>query len=88
MPVCLLSIVVVSVLKIGYTIQEKGGAGFMGLIAVYFGKGYDGREIFDGLKIQQCEQFKKHLNQHNVIYMTFSEIPGECKELPAIYFPD
>lgn len=60
----------------------------MGLIAAYFGKGYDGREIFDGLKIQQCEQFKKHLNQHNVICMTFSEISGECKELPAIYFPD
>ena len=66
----------------------EGGAGFMGLIAAYFGKGYDGREIFDGLKIQQCEQFKMHLNQHNVVYMTFSEIPGECKELPAIYFPD
>lgn len=49
------------------------------MIAAYFGKGYDGREIFDGLKIQQCEQFKKHLNRHNVIYMTFSEIPGECK---------
>lgn len=42
----------------------------MELIAAYFGKGYDGWEIFDGLKIQQCEQFKKHLNQHNVICMT------------------
>lgn len=48
------------------------------MIAAYFGKGYDGHQIFDGLKIHACEQYEAHLNQHNVVYITFSEMPGGC----------
>jgi len=49
------------------------------MIAAYFGKGYDGHKIFDGLEIRACEQFEEHLNQHNVIYITFNEMPGGCR---------
>lgn len=49
------------------------------MVAAYFGKGYDGHKIFDGLDIQACEQFEEHLNQHNVIYITFHEMPGGCQ---------
>lgn len=49
------------------------------MISAYFGKGADSRRIFDGLKISSCRQFEQHLNQHNVIHITFSEIPNECR---------
>lgn len=49
------------------------------MIAAYFGKGSECHNIFDGLEIGQCGQYEQHLNQHNVIYITFSEIPNECR---------
>ena len=47
--------------------------------SVYFGKEIDSREIFDKLEIHSCEQYEQHLNQHDVIYITFNEMPNECR---------
>ena len=49
------------------------------MIASFFGKGRDSRKIFEKLKIGSNERFESHLNQHNVIYIAFNEIPDECK---------
>ena len=49
------------------------------MIAAYFGKEIDSREIFDKLEIHSCEQYEQHLNQHDVIYITFNEMPNECR---------
>lgn len=43
-----------------------------------FGKGSECRDLFDGLEISLCGQYEKHLNRHNVIYITFSEMPNEA----------
>lgn len=48
------------------------------MVAAYFGKGYDGHQIFDGLNISADKQYERHLNQHNVISITFSEMPRSC----------
>ena len=48
------------------------------MIAAYFGKGRDSREIFSELAISGQEHFEYHLNQHNVIYITFNEMPRNC----------
>ena len=49
------------------------------MIASYFGKGRDSRKVFETLNIGKEPGFGKHLNNHEVIYITFSEIPDECR---------
>ncbi len=48
------------------------------MIASYFGKGADSLCVFQKLSISSCSWFRKHLNKHNVIYITFNELPDEC----------
>ncbi|MDO4298823.1 MAG: AAA family ATPase [Lachnospiraceae bacterium] len=48
------------------------------MIASFFGKGRDSRKVFQQLKIGTSENFEAHINQHNVIYISFNEIPDEC----------
>lgn len=49
------------------------------MIASYFGKGIDSSKEFDSLKVASYAWYKKHLNQHNVIHITFNELPRGCK---------
>lgn len=48
------------------------------MVAAYFGKGYNGHDIFDGLAIGANPEYEKYLNGHNVIHITFSEMPRDC----------
>lgn len=48
------------------------------MVAAYFGKGLDGHGLFAGLEISGSEQYEQHLNQHNVISITLSEMPRDC----------
>lgn len=45
------------------------------MIVSYFGKGVDSSREFDSLKVSAYAWYKKHLNQHNVIHIVFSELP-------------
>lgn len=49
------------------------------MVTAYFVKGVDSRSLFDGLAISTCSGYKNHLNQHNVIFITLSEIPDNCQ---------
>lgn len=48
------------------------------MAGAFFCKAADGRGVFDSLDIASSGGYKKHLNQHNVIYIDFSEIPRNC----------
>ncbi len=48
------------------------------MLDAYFTVGYDARSLFKGLKIENSETFKEHLNKHHVIYIDFSRMPDEC----------
>lgn len=48
------------------------------MIGSFFGKAEDGSVIFDRLEIAKSKWYRKHLNQHNVIYIDFSEVPEKC----------
>ncbi|MCI8960339.1 MAG: AAA family ATPase [Lachnospiraceae bacterium] len=48
------------------------------MVAAYFGKGMDSHDLFDSLRISGSGQYEAHLNQHNVIHMTLSEMPRDC----------
>lgn len=40
-----------------------------GMLAAYYVKGYDSRELFAGLKIAEKPSFEKYLNQYDVIHL-------------------
>lgn len=48
------------------------------MIASYFGKGIDSGRIFRNLKVSGYEWFEEHLNRHNVIHISFNEMPDDA----------
>lgn len=40
-----------------------------GMLAAYYGKGCDSRELFEGLEIAKAPSFETHLNQYDVIHL-------------------
>ncbi|MBP5426358.1 MAG: AAA family ATPase, partial [Clostridiales bacterium] len=42
------------------------------MLASYYTKNLDSKNVFDNLNIAKCESYEKHLNKHNVIYMSFN----------------
>ena len=40
-----------------------------GMLAAYYGKGCDSKELFEGLEIARMPSFKEHLNQYDVIHL-------------------
>ncbi|MBQ6144020.1 MAG: AAA family ATPase [Clostridia bacterium] len=46
------------------------------MLASYYSKNANCRDIFDKLEISKENSYLEHLNKHNVIYMTFNQIPS------------
>jgi hypothetical protein len=49
------------------------------MIASFFSKGCDAKEIFDELEIAKRDCYLKHLNRYHVIFISFNKIPSKCK---------
>lgn len=45
------------------------------MLASYYSKNADFKELFDNLKISKSESYLAHLNKHNIIYITFNQLP-------------
>ena len=39
------------------------------MLTAYYSKGCDSQDLFAGLKISEASDFKKHLNQYDVIHL-------------------
>lgn len=50
------------------------------MLAAYYSKGCDSREIFSGLKIAQSPSFERELNKNTVIYLDIQWIKGVAAE--------
>ncbi len=50
------------------------------MIASFFGKGVDSSAVFDRLNVAADDLFERHLNQHNVIYISLNELPQNCAD--------
>ncbi len=48
------------------------------MIGAFLGKGCSSKQLFDSLKISRHEEYDKNLNQHDIIYIDFSQMPEEC----------
>lgn len=49
------------------------------MLGAYYTKGYDSHELFDDLKISKTDNYEKHMNKHNVIYIDLSRLPDPCE---------
>ena len=45
------------------------------MLASYYSKNADFKELFDKLEISKSKSYLKHLNKHNVVYMTLNQLP-------------
>lgn len=48
------------------------------MVGAFFGKATDGRQVFGNLKIAELKNYQNYLNQYNVVYIDFSEMPEKC----------
>lgn len=49
------------------------------MLASFFEKSVDGREVFDHLHISKSDNYPAHLNKHDIIYIDFSRLPKNCR---------
>jgi len=49
------------------------------MLASYYAKNLDTKDLFDKLNISQCESYEKHLNKHNVVYISLNAGGGKFK---------
>lgn len=48
------------------------------MVAAFFGRAGDGKDVFGTLKIAQSGNYLKYLNSYHVIYIDFSILPEQC----------
>ena len=48
------------------------------MVASFFGKGIDSKAVFGRLEISAHQDFERHINQHNVIYISLNKMPKGC----------
>ena len=49
------------------------------MLGAYYTKGFDNSDLFKGLAVESVDSYWEHLNQHNVVYINFSDFWGNCK---------
>ena len=53
----------------------------LGMLAAYYSKGCDSRELFDGLAVSKDEGYLDHLNKYNVIYLNMQQFLSESHDI-------
>lgn len=48
------------------------------MIAAYFSRKCDAKELFDNLYISTTESYEQHLNQYAVIHISFNDVTADC----------
>lgn len=48
------------------------------MTAAFLGKAVDSSAVFDRLAVAESQDYRKHLNRHNVIFIDFSRVPRDC----------
>ncbi len=57
------------------------------MLAAYYTKGYDTKELFYNLNIAQTDNYLNHLNHYNVIYIDLSRMDDECSSYSEYITP-
>ena len=48
------------------------------MLGAFLGKAFDSEGLFRDLAVSRCENYRKHLNQHHVIFIDFSRVSRNC----------
>ena len=59
--------------------RRFGKSSIADMLGAYYTKGIESKDIFDKLNISSSDSYLKHLNNYNVISISFNEIPDEMK---------
>jgi len=51
------------------------------MLAAYYGRGCDSRDLFKGLKVESSPSFEEHLNQYDVIYLNIQQFLRKADSL-------
>ena len=51
------------------------------MLAAYYSKRCDSRELFDGLAVSKDEGYPDHLNKYNVIYLNMQQFLSESHDI-------
>lgn len=49
------------------------------MVAAYFGKTVDSKDIFKNLVISKSKMYEKYINKYDIIYIDFSRLPENCQ---------
>ena len=58
--------------------RRFGKSTMANMVAAFFGRTTDGKDVFEQLKIAQCVQCREYLHNYDVIYIDFSRLPENC----------
>jgi len=58
------------------------------MIASYYSKGANSKNLFDNFEISKCNSYTKHLNKHNVVFIDFSTFKTNNFKEYDNYFKD
>lgn len=53
------------------------------MLGAFFGKAADAKSLFEQLKISRFADYRKHLNQHRIIFIDCSKMPENCDSFTA-----
>ena len=56
----------------------------LNMLAAYYSRGCDSREMFDGLKISETEDWDKSLNKYNVIHINMQEFLSNSNSMEEL----
>lgn len=51
------------------------------MLAAYYSRGCDSREMFSGFEIAKEDSFEKHLNQYNTIFLNMQEFLSQSEDM-------
>ena len=54
------------------------------MLVAYYSKGCDSSDIFNHFKLSKTENYKRHLNKHNVIYINMQTFLSRTKNIDAM----
>ncbi|CUN51958.1 AAA family ATPase [Clostridium disporicum] len=57
--------------------RRFGKSSVADMLGAYYSKAVNSKEVFDKLKISESESYEEHLNNYNVINISFNKIPDE-----------
>lgn len=57
--------------------RRFGKTSILNMLGAYYGKAYDSKKVFDGLKVSEGRDYQEHLNRYNVINLCLNSLPED-----------